>query len=233
TGPESDKSIKSSVENLVPNPSESDGEHECDVPACDDFTTFSNLLFDMDYDLSSGDDESFSDEDISKKIYSNPLDSSYQEIVHDNSSPRPREEFISENYDAAIKSFPPSPIPVEDSDSFMEETDLSFTPNDPMPLGIEEDDSESERDILILEELLSNDSLSLLENESFHFHIPSSSRPPAKPPDGNLGILNVKVMGDISEHKVPMPRLTLTQPTLVPNQEISPNLLSHRVHKVS
>nr|GEW85798.1 hypothetical protein [Tanacetum cinerariifolium] len=70
---ESDEFIKSSVENLVPNPSESKGEHECDVPACDDFTTFFNLLFDADDDFSSSDDESFSDEDISKKIYSNPL----------------------------------------------------------------------------------------------------------------------------------------------------------------
>nr|GEX72675.1 hypothetical protein [Tanacetum cinerariifolium] len=70
---ESDEFIKSSVENLVPNQSESEGEHECDVPTCDDFTTFSNLLFDVDDDFSSSDDESFSDEDISKKIYSNPL----------------------------------------------------------------------------------------------------------------------------------------------------------------
>nr|GEZ08764.1 hypothetical protein [Tanacetum cinerariifolium] len=70
---ESDGFIKSSVENLVPNPSESEGEHECDVPACDDFTTFSNILFDVDDDFSSSDDELFSDEDISKKIYSNSL----------------------------------------------------------------------------------------------------------------------------------------------------------------
>nr|GEU88552.1 hypothetical protein [Tanacetum cinerariifolium] len=70
---ESDKFIKSSVENLVPNPSESEGEHECDVPTCDDFTTFSNILFDADYDFSYSNDESFSDEDNSKKIYSNPL----------------------------------------------------------------------------------------------------------------------------------------------------------------
>nr|GFB20940.1 hypothetical protein [Tanacetum cinerariifolium] len=68
-------------------------------------------------------------------------------------------------------------------DSVMEEIDLSFTPDDPMSSGIEEDDDESERDILILEELLDNYSLSLPENESFHFDIPSSSRPPAKPPD--------------------------------------------------
>nr|GEW75480.1 hypothetical protein [Tanacetum cinerariifolium] len=70
---ESDEFIKSSVENLAPNPSESKVEHECDVLACDDFTTFFNLLFDVDDDFSSSDDESFSDEDISKKIYSNPL----------------------------------------------------------------------------------------------------------------------------------------------------------------
>nr|GFA03375.1 hypothetical protein [Tanacetum cinerariifolium] len=50
---ESNEFIKSSVENLVPNPSESKGEHECDVPTCDDFTTFSNLIFDVDDDLSS------------------------------------------------------------------------------------------------------------------------------------------------------------------------------------
>ncbi|GKE41253.1 hypothetical protein Tco_1464658, partial [Tanacetum coccineum] len=40
---------------------------------CDNFTTFSNLLFDVDDDFSSSDDESFYDEDVSKEIYSNPL----------------------------------------------------------------------------------------------------------------------------------------------------------------
>nr|GEV35139.1 hypothetical protein [Tanacetum cinerariifolium] len=145
-------------------------------------------------------------------------------LLYDNSSPRPPEEFISENSNTAFESFFPSPIPIEDSDSLIEEIDLSFTPDDPMPPGIEEDDYDSERDILILEELLSNDSLLLPKNESFHFDIPSSSRPPAKPPDGNSGILNVKVMDDISEQKVPMPRLMSTR---VSNQEKSPDLLSH------
>ncbi|GKE06672.1 hypothetical protein Tco_1398690 [Tanacetum coccineum] len=75
----SDELIKFSVENLVPIPSESedlsDIESECDVPVCDDFTTFSNPLFDTDDDddFSSSDDESFSDEDVPKEIYSNPL----------------------------------------------------------------------------------------------------------------------------------------------------------------
>nr|GEX59512.1 hypothetical protein [Tanacetum cinerariifolium] len=122
-------------------------------------------------------------------------------LLYDNSSPLPSEEFISKNFDAAFESFSLFSIPVEDIDSLMEEIDLSFTSDDPMPSGIEEDDYDSERDILILGELLSNDFLSLPENESFHFDIPSSSRPLAKPPDGNTGILYVKVMGDISEYK--------------------------------
>ncbi|GKG14438.1 hypothetical protein Tco_0354038, partial [Tanacetum coccineum] len=65
---ESANTIKSSVEDLVPTPSEfmdlSDGESECDVPINDDspeshFTTFSNPLFDSNDDFSS-DDESLS-----------------------------------------------------------------------------------------------------------------------------------------------------------------------------
>nr|GFD16887.1 hypothetical protein [Tanacetum cinerariifolium] len=68
---ESDEFIKSCVENLVPNPSESEGENKCDVPA--GFTTFSNDLFDDDYDSDSSDDHSLSDEDVREIIYSNPL----------------------------------------------------------------------------------------------------------------------------------------------------------------
>nr|GFB40402.1 hypothetical protein [Tanacetum cinerariifolium] len=215
------KASNSSVENLVPNPSESEGEYECDVPACEVFTTFSNILFDSDYDFYSSDDQSFSNEDIPKKLYSNPLfdeeiiskkidphhfnaesgliesmlnhdssiipssskiDSLFDELLYDNLSPHPPEEFIFENFDTAFESFSPFPIPIEDSDSFMKEINLSFTPDDLMPPGIEEDDYDSEKDILILEELLGNDSLSLPENESFHFDTLLSSRPPAKPP---------------------------------------------------
>nr|GFC50256.1 hypothetical protein [Tanacetum cinerariifolium] len=68
---ESEEFIKSCVENLVPNPSESDGETEYDVPV--GFTTFSNVLFDADYDSDSSDDQSLPDEDVPEKIYSNPL----------------------------------------------------------------------------------------------------------------------------------------------------------------
>nr|GEX31191.1 hypothetical protein [Tanacetum cinerariifolium] len=218
---ESDESIKFSFENLVPNLSESEGEYECDVPA--GFTTFSNVLFDADYDFYSSDDQSFFDEDLLKKIYSNPLfdkeiipmnfnphpfnaefdliesilnhdssiissskiDSLFDEfagelillksipsgidetdcypegeirltkrLLYDNSSPRPPKEFVFENSNAETESFSPSHIPIEDSDSLMEEIDLSYIPYDPMSPSIEDDDDDSERDILILEELL-------------------------------------------------------------------------------
>nr|GEY70051.1 hypothetical protein [Tanacetum cinerariifolium] len=133
----------------------------------------------------------------------------------ENIVPNPK-EFVSENSNANIESFSPSPIPVEDSDSRMEEIDLTFTPNDPMPPSIEEDDYDSERDILILEELPSNYSLSLPEIESFYFDILSFSHPPAKPPDGNTGILNIKMMGGVSDQKVPIPGLTITRLSSIP-----------------
>ncbi|GKE47118.1 hypothetical protein Tco_1478376, partial [Tanacetum coccineum] len=82
----SDEVIKSSVENLVQNPSESEDECECDVYNCDDsqtinFSTFSNPLFD---DSTSSDDESSHEEviyEIGFKTYSNPLFDLDEEII--------------------------------------------------------------------------------------------------------------------------------------------------------
>nr|GEY17349.1 hypothetical protein [Tanacetum cinerariifolium]GEY17400.1 hypothetical protein [Tanacetum cinerariifolium] len=119
-----------------------------------------------------------------------------ERLLYDNSSPRPPKEFVSENSNAEIKSFSPSLIPIKDNDSFMEEIDLSFTPDDPMSSGVEEDDYDSERDILILEELLDNYSLSLPVIKSYHFDIPLFSRPPAKPPD-------VQVWGELGQAQRP------------------------------
>nr|GEV16212.1 hypothetical protein [Tanacetum cinerariifolium] len=254
----SDEFIKSCVENLVPNPSESEAESECDMPAHVPEKFFSNPLFEEEIipikiDQHHDNAESTHDSSliISSKIYS-PLDEFVGEItllksippgidktdchpeieirftkrlLYDNSSPRPPKEFISNNSDADIESFSPSPIRVEDSDSFIEEIDLSFNSDDPMPPGIEEDDDDSEKDMLIHEELFDNYSLSLPVIDSFYFDIPSFSRPPAKPPDGNIGILNIKIMGDNFERKVPIPELTITR---ISNQEKSSDLLSHR-----
>nr|GEW86768.1 hypothetical protein [Tanacetum cinerariifolium] len=72
---ESDEFIKSSVENLVPIPSESedfsDIESECDMPDYDDsqttnFSTFSNPLFD---DSTSSDDKSSHEEEANHSTY--------------------------------------------------------------------------------------------------------------------------------------------------------------------
>ncbi|GJR50086.1 hypothetical protein Tco_1400607 [Tanacetum coccineum] len=254
---ESDELIKSSVENLVPTPRESedlsDIESECNVPVCDDFTTVSNPLFDADNDFSYKSDliESLLNRDtsiISSPKFDSLLEEFSDELAHidlippgineadfdpeeeirlvekllfDNSSPRPPEEFNSENSDAIIESFSPSPIPVEDSDSLMEEIDLFLTSDDSMPPGIENDDYESEGDVLFLEELLSNDSPSLPVNESFHFDVPSSPRPPAKTPDDDeikpeMRVLTTKVVGDIFELYVHVPNVLTTLPTLSP-----------------
>ncbi|GJV86558.1 hypothetical protein Tco_1530496 [Tanacetum coccineum] len=87
---ELDEFIKSSVEDLIPIPRESEDSSESDsenvLPSCEDFSpisifeeksvTFSNPLFDSNDDFTSSDDESLSDEDVPEdnvKIYSNPL----------------------------------------------------------------------------------------------------------------------------------------------------------------
>ncbi|GJS19827.1 hypothetical protein Tco_0448459 [Tanacetum coccineum] len=150
------------------------------------------------------------------------------------------EDSNSDVSDAITESFSPSPIPVEDSDSLMEEIDLFLTPDDSMPPGIETDDYDSEGDILFFEELLTGDSLSLPEHESFHFesdYDPSSPRPLAKPPDDDeieldTGLLTTKVVGEISEHYVLMPRLLPTQPTLCPVIQTLLPFLSENVDKV-
>nr|GEY72019.1 hypothetical protein [Tanacetum cinerariifolium] len=89
-----------------------------------------------------------------------------QRLLYDNSSPRPPKEFNSKNSNAEIESFSPSPIPNEDSDSFMEEIDLFLAPDDPMSPSIEDDD-DSEGDILFLERLLHGDPIPLPDTLDF------------------------------------------------------------------
>nr|GFB87324.1 hypothetical protein [Tanacetum cinerariifolium] len=137
-----------------------------------------------------------------------------KKLLYDNSSPRQPEEFVSANSDAKIKSFSPSPILVKDSDSLMEEIDLFCTSDYPMPPGIENMDYDSKRDILIPKDLPNNNSLSFAEKVSFHFDIPPFSHPPAKPPDGDTGILKIKIMGDVYDQKDFMHKIMIT---LVPH----------------
>nr|GFC05562.1 hypothetical protein [Tanacetum cinerariifolium] len=98
---ESDEFIKSRVENLVPNPSKSEGENGCDVPA--GFTTFSNIdsLFEefageltLLKSIPPGIDET--DCHPEKEIHF------AKRLLYDNSYPRPPEEIVSDNSNADI-----------------------------------------------------------------------------------------------------------------------------------
>nr|GEX19953.1 hypothetical protein [Tanacetum cinerariifolium] len=183
-----------------------------------EFTTFSNVLFDAEYESDS--------KIIPMKIDQHPdnAESDLMESLrtHDFSLPilskidSLLEEFADEL--TLIKSIPPR---IDETDCDFEEDirlieKLLYDNSFPHPPEEFDDDYDSERDILILKDLPSNNTLSFAEKESFHFDIPPFSRPHAKPLDGDTGILNIKMMGD---------KLMIT---LAPHQEKSPDLLSHR-----
>nr|GFB99471.1 hypothetical protein [Tanacetum cinerariifolium] len=151
-----------------------------------------------------------------------------ENLLYDNSSPRPPKELNAEITDMILDSLSPFHIPVEDSDSQIEEIDLFLATDDLMSPGIENDDYDSEGDVHILKELLSDDPFSLPENESFNFdHHDDLSfpHPPPEPPDVEVffdfepdtGVLTTKVVEDISEHHVLMPKVLPSQPALCPN----------------
>nr|GEW62074.1 hypothetical protein [Tanacetum cinerariifolium] len=97
---ESDEFIKSSVENLVPNPSESEDECECDVPDCDDSQTINFLMFSSPlFDNSTSSDDKSSHEEViqemSFKTYSNPLSDLDEEIISSEFNPTHNEDLDS------------------------------------------------------------------------------------------------------------------------------------------
>ncbi|GJS26488.1 reverse transcriptase domain-containing protein [Tanacetum coccineum] len=82
-----------------------------------------------------------------------------------------RIENVHANPSSIIESLPVSLIPVEDSDPIQEVIDIFLVPDDLIPPGVENDDSEDE-----------DNSTFLPENESSILE-PSSPRPPPEPPD--------------------------------------------------
>nr|GEV17057.1 hypothetical protein [Tanacetum cinerariifolium] len=139
-----------------------------------------------------------------------------ENLLYDNSFPRPPEEHNAEIVDTIIESIP-LPILVQDGNSQQEEInivtktddmlppsddnddDLSndsllgeadlFLFDDSIPPGIENVVDDPEGDIHFLEELLINDSI--LSHESFDSSFednPSISRPPPEPPDDELDL---------------------------------------------
>nr|GEV02058.1 hypothetical protein [Tanacetum cinerariifolium] len=151
-----------------------------------------------------------------------------ENLLYDNSSPQPPKELNAKISDKILESLSPSHIPIEDSDSQMEEIDLFLATDDLMPPGIENDDYDSEKDIHFFKELLSYDPFPLLENKSSNFdHHDDLSfpRPPLESSDVEIffdfepdtGVLTAKVVEDISEHFVLMPKFLPSQPTLCQN----------------
>ncbi|GJU26535.1 hypothetical protein Tco_1165156 [Tanacetum coccineum] len=234
---ESDEVIKSSVEDLVQTPSESEdlsnNESECDLPFCDyspdfnnDSEIFSNPLFGSNDDYSSSDDESFSKEDVPvlEDLDSIPLgiendhfNAEYDLIESllnkDTVITSPKIDFLLEEFAgelALIKPIPPGIAktnfdPNEDIRLIKKLLYDNSSPRPPEELNSEIFDAMIESFSLspilvkdkgdILEELLTNDSLSLPENESFHFdryYVPSFSRPPEKPPDDDGIYFDIK-----------------------------------------
>nr|GEZ82499.1 hypothetical protein [Tanacetum cinerariifolium] len=159
----SDEFLKSSVENLVPIPSESedfsDIESECDMPDCDDsqttkFSTFSNPLFD---DSTSSDDESSHEEvihELSFKTYSNPLFDLDEEIISSEFNPIHNEDLDSTPKNDRF-----------DTKSYLLESLLNR--DESIPSGIDSDDSDSEEDNLFLERLLHDDLILLPDTLDF------------------------------------------------------------------
>ncbi|GJY27646.1 hypothetical protein Tco_0403413 [Tanacetum coccineum] len=133
----------------------------------DEFKYFSNPLYDLDDEIITNekilpnqkdldvvipippgiDERCFNAEsDLLESLLNrdSPIDSTKIDSIFDEFSlPRPPEESNSEYSDATIESLSPCPIPVEDSDPFMEEIDIFLASDDSTPPGVESDyDSE-------------------------------------------------------------------------------------------
>ncbi|GJZ39704.1 hypothetical protein Tco_0586267 [Tanacetum coccineum] len=154
---ESDEFIKSSVEDLVPIPSEfedtSESDSVCDLPSCDNISpinvseeksvTISNPLFDSNDDFTSSDDESLSDEDVSEEnfeIYSNLLFEFDDEYISSDVNPLFDEVLedieCKDSYDPNLDDSTFLVTPLSDSNK-----DECFTPSDDVELLLHRDSS--------------------------------------------------------------------------------------------
>nr|GEV33677.1 hypothetical protein [Tanacetum cinerariifolium] len=146
----SNEFIKSNVENLVPIPSESEGESEYDGPAREEFTTFSNILFDAEYEFDFSDGQSFSDEYLPKEIYLNPLFE--EEIIPIKIDPH--------HYNAesdlieSLRTHDSSIIISSKIDSLFDEFAGELTLLKSIPPGIDETYCDTEEEFRLIERLL-------------------------------------------------------------------------------
>ncbi|GJU77706.1 hypothetical protein Tco_1274776 [Tanacetum coccineum] len=197
---ESDEFIKSSVEDLVPTPIESEelSDGECDMPLCDDSITFSNPLFDANDDSTNSDDESFSKKDTPMKnfkIFSNLFFDLDDEIVST------KVDQIDDEVFDSINSIPPGIDPFDAESDLLESMlnrDISIDSSpkidslldefageliflDSIPPGIDDVNLDPEGDILFLESLLYDNS-SPRPPEEFNSENPTESFSPSPIP---------------------------------------------------
>ncbi|GJW43703.1 hypothetical protein Tco_0072502 [Tanacetum coccineum] len=198
---ESDKFIKSSVEDLVPIPSESkdtsESDSDCDLLSCDDFSpinvyeeksvTFSNPLFDSNDDFTSSDDESLSDEDVPEdnvKIYSNPFFKFDDEYISSDVNPlfdevleniESKDSYVSNLDEPTLLVTPLSDANEDecfDPGGEIDEIDV-FLDMD-ISTDIENGYHDSKGDIIYLESLLIDDTIPNLPPKVFLDHDPRS-----------------------------------------------------------
>nr|GEU69065.1 hypothetical protein [Tanacetum cinerariifolium] len=240
---ESDEVIKAGVKNLVPIPSEfevtSDNDSDDDeslsnedVPM-ENFKIYLNPLFDDEEIISTKIDphyfnaksnliESLLNRDtlidsspkfdyLFKLAHNDSIPPGIEEadfdleeeirlvenLLYDNSSPRPPEDLNVVIVVTILESPSPYPIAVEDSDSQMEEIDLFLATDDLMPPVIQH--LSSRRSVI------SSSSSGTMDAEVFFDFEPDT------------GVLTAKVVEDISEHCVLMPKVLPTLPALCLN----------------
>nr|GFB51666.1 hypothetical protein [Tanacetum cinerariifolium] len=138
-----------------------------------------------------------------------------ENLLYDNSFPRPPEELNAEIADTIIESIPLLPIQVQDGNSQQEEIDIVTSSDDVLPLSDENDDDydslleevdlflfdnsippgienvadDREGYVRFLEELLINDSILSHESSDYNFEdSPLIPRPPPEPPDDNFDL---------------------------------------------
>nr|GEU47194.1 hypothetical protein [Tanacetum cinerariifolium] len=218
---ESDEIIKSSVENLVPIPSESEGisDDTCGVPFCDNspsldvLTDHFEIFSEFNDDCTSSNDDYFEDIDY---VEASPPDSeliSLEEVEDDILCKKllninlliARIEYLNDNPtpDCVLKSPSPFPIPVEDSDSFFEKSDTSLSYSDNSLLEFETFSDHTEE--MSSGSTTTHADNSLPEYDSFHFEIE---------PD-QCELSSVATEGILGELRVYVPNILPTHPTLM------------------
>nr|GEV85005.1 hypothetical protein [Tanacetum cinerariifolium] len=220
---ESDEVTESNAENLLPIPSKCEVTLEDEIESAEYDFVESLLNRDTFIDFSSTFDFSGELAHIKPEIPKSDFDFEeeirlIENLLYDNSFPRPPEELNAKIADTIIESIPLLPIPVQDgnsqqeeidivtktddvlppsddndddllNDPLLEEADLFLVSDNLIPPGIENVADDPERDIHFLEELLIDDFI--LSHESYDSNFednPLISRPPPEPPDDNFNL---------------------------------------------